>query len=60
MRWALSDLLASASHALAVDYLNTTLLGIDDIATALGFSDVASLRHAFKRWTGKTPNDHRA
>lgn len=55
-----SNLLASVRHALAVDYLNSTLLGIEDIAAALGFSDAASFRHAFKRWTGKTPNEYRA
>lgn len=54
-----SALLASVRHALAVDYLSTSLLEVDDIAAALGFSDVASFRHAFKRWTGKTPAQHR-
>jgi len=55
-----SGLLTDVRHALAVDYLNSTLLGINDIAAALGFSDAASFRHAFKRWTGKTPNEYRA
>lgn len=54
-----SDLLASVRHALAVDYLSTTLLSINDVAAALNFSDTASFRHAFKRWTGKTPNEFR-
>lgn len=55
-----SELLNSVRHALAVDYLSTSLLEVDDIATALGFSDAASFRHAFKRWTGKTPAQHRS
>jgi AraC-like DNA-binding protein len=30
-----------------------------DIAEALGFSDGASLRHAFRRWTMKSPSEYR-
>lgn len=55
-----SELLSSVRHALAVDYLGTTLLSVEDVASALGFSDTASFRHAFKRWTGRTPNAYRA
>jgi len=31
----------------------------DDLAEALGFSDVVSVGHAFKRWTGLTPREYR-
>lgn len=54
-----SDLLASVRKALAIDYLGTTELSTDDIAATLGFSDAVSFRHAFKRWTGRTPTDYR-
>jgi AraC-like DNA-binding protein len=54
-----NNLLASIRLALAEDYLKTTLLSIGDIAAALGFSDAASFRHAFKKWTGATPADYR-
>lgn len=54
------DLLTSVRQALAVDYLSTTLLTVDDIAAALGFSDATSFRHAFKRWTGRTLTEYRA
>ncbi|MCA0240433.1 MAG: AraC family transcriptional regulator [Proteobacteria bacterium] len=54
-----SDLLVSVRKALAIDYLSTTLLGIEDVAATVGFSDVVAFRHAFKRWTGKTPGEYR-
>ena len=54
-----SELLTGVRKALAVDYLGTTALSIEDIALTLGFSDAVSFRHAFKRWTGKTPNEVR-
>lgn len=54
-----TDLLDNVRHALAMDYLSTSMLGTDDIAAALGFSDSASFRRAFRRWTGKSPTDFR-
>jgi AraC-like DNA-binding protein len=54
-----SELLTGVRKALAIDYLGTTTLAIEDIALTLGFSDAVSFRHAFKRWTGKTPNEVR-
>jgi AraC-like DNA-binding protein len=44
---------------MAVRYLRETRLSVEDIAGLLGFSDAANFRHAFRRWTGKTPNDFR-
>ncbi|WP_042877630.1 AraC family transcriptional regulator [Cupriavidus necator] len=54
-----SELLTSVRKALAVDYLTTTSLSTEDIGLALGFSDAVGFRHAFKRWTGRTPNEVR-
>ncbi|AWV04858.1 AraC family transcriptional regulator [Burkholderia sp. JP2-270] len=54
-----SELLTSVRKALAIDYLGTTTLSIEDIALTLGFSDAVGFRHAFKRWTGTTPSDVR-
>lgn len=54
-----SGLLTSVRKALAIDYLTTTLLSTEDVALTLGFSDAVGFRHAFKRWTGLTPNEYR-
>jgi AraC-like DNA-binding protein len=43
----------------AVKYLRDTIMANEDIATAVGFSDSANFRHAFRRWTGKTPHEFR-
>jgi polyhydroxyalkanoate synthase subunit PhaC len=37
----------------------SVLLTNEDIAFALGFSDAANFRHAFRRWTKKTPREFR-
>ena len=54
-----SQILMRVRHALALDYLTATRLKIVDIASALSFSDVGSFRHAFKKWTGLSPNEYR-
>jgi AraC-like DNA-binding protein len=52
-------LLADVRRSLAIDYLRGTSLSTDDIADALGFSDGASFRHAFRRWTSRSPSEYR-
>lgn len=54
-----TGLLASVRKALAIDYLTETFLSTEDIAGNLGFSDPVSFRHAFRRWTGKSPREFR-
>ena len=44
----------------AVKYLRDTALTIEDIADAVGFSDGASFRHAFHRWTQSSPQEFRS
>ncbi|WFU45675.1 AraC family transcriptional regulator (plasmid) [Bradyrhizobium sp. CB82] len=46
------------SH-MALKYLRTTKLANEDIALALGFSDAANFRRAFRRWTKKSPSEIR-
>ncbi len=43
----------------ALRYLRETQMTTEDIAFALGFSDAANFRHAFRRWTGRTPHEFR-
>lgn len=52
-------ILDDARCALATEYLLVTKMSTEDIAARLGFSDTANFRRAFKRWTGRTPNQVR-
>jgi AraC-like DNA-binding protein len=45
---------------IALKYLHTTKISNEDIALALGFSDAANFRRAFRRWTNKSPSEIRA
>jgi AraC-like DNA-binding protein len=44
----------------AINYLRETAMTVEDIAYALGFSDPANFRQAFRRWTSVTPQQFRA
>jgi AraC-like DNA-binding protein len=43
----------------AIKYLRDTDLTTEEIAYALGFSDAANFRHAFRRWTKLAPLEFR-
>jgi AraC-like DNA-binding protein len=45
---------------MAIKYLRDTGLTVEDIAEALGFSDAANFRHAFRRWTKRAPHEFRS
>jgi AraC-like DNA-binding protein len=45
--------------ALAKRYLDEQELQVSEIAWLLGYREVSSLTHAFKRWTGTTPRQFR-
>ncbi|TIX51703.1 AraC family transcriptional regulator [Alteraurantiacibacter aquimixticola] len=45
---------------LALEYLQTTGMSVEDVAWKVGFSDAANLRRAIRRWTGKTINQVRS
>jgi AraC-like DNA-binding protein len=54
------DLLAEVRMRLAIEYLRKTQITNEEIASRLGYSDAANFRHAFMRWTGKSPSDFRS
>jgi AraC-like DNA-binding protein len=45
---------------LALRYLEDSGLGLTEIAFLLGYAEVSSFNHAFRRWTGKTPSSVRS
>jgi len=56
----LPALVAATRAALAKHYLDDESLSVSEIAWLLGYREVSSLTHAFKRWTGRTPRQFRA
>jgi len=53
------DILAEVRRRLAIEYLRKTNMTNEEIASRLGYSDAANFRHAFLRWTGKSPSGFR-
>jgi len=53
------DVLAEVRTRLAMEYLRKTHMTIEEIAGLVGYSDAANFRHAFIRWTGKSPSSFR-
>jgi AraC-like DNA-binding protein len=51
------ELLDELRMQLAVKYLRDTDMTGEDIAGAIGFSDAAAFRHAFRRWTKESPSE---
>lgn len=53
------ELVENVRRNLAVEYLKTTALTMDEVALRLGYADAPSFSHAFKRWTGVSPGSMR-
>ena len=53
------QVLAEVRQGLAIEFLRKTRMTTEEIASRLGYSDAANFRHAFVRWTGKTPHEYR-
>jgi AraC-like DNA-binding protein len=49
------EVLQQLKSEIAVRYVEDPALPISRIAWLLGFEEVSSFSHAFKRWTGKSP-----
>ena len=52
-------LLDDARNQLAITYLQSSLMQVDEVADLLGFGDASAFPRAFTRWTGKLPRDFR-
>jgi AraC-like DNA-binding protein len=52
-------ILESVLKELAVSYMESNRASNKEIAWLLGYNDISNFHRAFKRWTGKTPNEYR-
>ncbi len=55
-----AEILDQLRAALAKRYLDDETLPVSEVAWLLGYREVSSLTHAFKRWTGMTPRRFRS
>ena len=56
---AFAEIMEETREALAKRYLAERDLPVSEIAWLLGYGEVSSFTHAFKRWTGTTPRQFR-
>jgi AraC-like DNA-binding protein len=54
-----ADLLDATRAGAAKSYLSDRQISVAEVAYLLGFAEQSSFNHAFKRWTGKAPNQYR-
>lgn len=54
-----NSLLVEVRKKLAIRYLLSTPMTTEAISEQLNYSDAANFRHAFKRWTGRSPREYR-
>lgn len=49
-----------ARKKLAIEYLQTSSLNMEEIARLVGFTEATNFRRAFRKWTGKAPSNYRS
>lgn len=49
----------SVRHRMALEYMACSDLSLGDISFLLGFSSSSNFTRAFRRWTGRTPQEYR-
>lgn len=59
-RTSFRELLEDARRSLAIEYLRSERMSIEEIAFALGYTDLANFRRAFRRWESVPPSEYRA
>ncbi|SFM26241.1 AraC family transcriptional regulator [Marinobacter zhejiangensis] len=52
------EVLEGVRHQLAIRYLQTGRMTVQEISFALGYSDIANFRKAFKRWESVPPTEY--
>ena len=45
--------------SMAIEYLQNTLMPVEEIGHRIGFTDASNFRKAFRRWTGKPASAYR-
>ena len=55
-----NEILKEIRAAAAKNLLQNRMVTVDRVAAQLGYSESANFRHAFKRWTGQSPQSYRA
>jgi AraC-like DNA-binding protein len=54
-----NEILKEMRAAAAKNLLQNKMVTVDRVAAQLGYSESANFRHAFKRWTGQSPQSYR-
>lgn len=53
------EILNDVRQKLAIEYLMTSSLKLEEVAQLVGYSDLSNFRRAFRGWTGSPPMDYR-
>jgi AraC-like DNA-binding protein len=54
------DVVGDVRKGLALDYLESSDLSLEEIAALLGYEDAANFNRAFRRWVGDAPGRYRS